>query len=143
IGLDGEEADREGGHGQGNGHGQRDALAPGPDVAEILDRRGHRRSLTFRAYESAEADSGRETDCCDRNGRIDAGLVAAAMVARHPGSAGMRSTRSGSPGREHVMTPEQEREFIERQIDREISRRHVISWATKAGIGSAAAVSSS
>ena len=39
------------------------------------------------------------------------------------------------------MTPEQEREFIERQVDREISRRHFMSWAAKAGIGSAAAVS--
>jgi branched-chain amino acid transport system substrate-binding protein len=38
------------------------------------------------------------------------------------------------------MTPDQERDFIERQVNKEISRRHFINWATKAGIGSAAAV---
>src|SRR4051794_29651529 len=39
------------------------------------------------------------------------------------------------------MTPDQERDFIERQVNKDISRRHFMGWATKAGIGSAAAVS--
>ncbi len=38
------------------------------------------------------------------------------------------------------MTPDQERDFIERQVNKDISRRHFLSWAGKAGIGSAAAV---
>jgi len=39
------------------------------------------------------------------------------------------------------MNPEQERDFIERQVNKDISRRKFIEWAGKAGIGSAAAVS--
>src|SRR2546421_58789 len=39
------------------------------------------------------------------------------------------------------MNPEQERDFIERQVNKDISRRRFIEWATKAGIGSAAAMS--
>jgi ABC-type branched-subunit amino acid transport system substrate-binding protein len=39
------------------------------------------------------------------------------------------------------MTPDQERDFIERQVNKEISRRHFMGWATKAGIGATAAVS--
>jgi ABC-type branched-subunit amino acid transport system substrate-binding protein len=38
------------------------------------------------------------------------------------------------------MTPDQERDFIERQVNKDISRRHFMTWAAKAGIGSAAAV---
>ena len=39
------------------------------------------------------------------------------------------------------MNPEQERDFIERQVNKDISRRKFIEWAGKAGIGSAAAMS--
>ena len=38
------------------------------------------------------------------------------------------------------MTPDQERDFIERQVNADISRRHFIQWAGKMGIGTAAAV---
>jgi branched-chain amino acid transport system substrate-binding protein len=38
------------------------------------------------------------------------------------------------------MMPDQERDFIERQVNKEISRRHFIAWATKAGIGASAAI---
>ena len=38
------------------------------------------------------------------------------------------------------MTPEQGRDFIERQVNKDISRRKFIEWAGKAGIGSAAAM---
>src|SRR5947209_9097454 len=40
-----------------------------------------------------------------------------------------------------AMTPDQERDFIERQVNKDISRRKFIEWAGKAGIGSAAAMS--
>src|SRR3989440_3535614 len=39
------------------------------------------------------------------------------------------------------MNPDQERDFIERQVNKDISRRKFIEWAGKAGIGSAAAMS--
>jgi branched-chain amino acid transport system substrate-binding protein len=39
------------------------------------------------------------------------------------------------------MTPDQERDFIERQVDAEISRRHFMQWSTKAGISGIAALS--
>src|SRR4051794_27552057 len=39
------------------------------------------------------------------------------------------------------MNPEQGRDFIERQVNKDISRRTFIEWATKAGVGSAAAMS--
>src|SRR4051812_13176718 len=38
------------------------------------------------------------------------------------------------------MTPDQERDFIERQVDPDISRRHFMKWASAAGIGSVAAM---
>src|SRR5436309_560255 len=39
------------------------------------------------------------------------------------------------------MTPDQERDFIERQVNAEISRRHFMQWSTKAGISGIAALS--
>src|SRR5436309_4422286 len=39
------------------------------------------------------------------------------------------------------MNPEQERDFIERQVNKDISRRRFLEWAGKAGVGSAAAMS--
>jgi len=39
------------------------------------------------------------------------------------------------------MNPDQERDFIERQVNKDISRRKFMEWAGKAGIGSAAAMS--
>ena len=39
------------------------------------------------------------------------------------------------------MHPDQERDFVERQVNKDISRRTFIEWAGKAGIGSAAAMS--
>lgn len=33
------------------------------------------------------------------------------------------------------MTPDQEREFFERQVDRDISRRHFLAWASRSGLG--------
>src|SRR4051794_18937983 len=36
------------------------------------------------------------------------------------------------------MTPEQEQDFIERQVDQSISRRHFVQWAGKAGVSGVA-----
>ena len=36
------------------------------------------------------------------------------------------------------MTPEQEQDFIERQVDQTISRRHFVTWAGKAGLSGVA-----
>src|SRR4051794_38885620 len=40
---------------------------------------------------------------------------------------------------EAPMNPDQERDFIERQVDLDISRRHFMRWAGKAGLSGVAA----
>src|SRR5438067_363333 len=71
--------------------------------------------------------------------------VAAGPYPRHPWVRRSTFDDTTSPacakGTRGAMNPDQERDFIERQVNKNVSRRKFIEWAGKAGIGSAAAVS--